>query len=136
VVREQRPEDPTQLDQLRPILVGTRQPTQLDAQDDSHMVKPDLGKQPVEPITPFVGGGGMALVFIDDLDAVGCPAQLDGEIDKGVLTGGRFLVVKDLLGAGLSHINNRQTVQMICLQFRGDPGARGSRGRAFLPLTG
>jgi hypothetical protein len=131
VVREQRPKDPAEFDQLRPILIGTRQATQLDAQDDSDMVKSDLGKEPVEPMTTLGGGGGPTLVFINDLDAVGWPAQRDGEIDEGVLTGSRFLVVEDLLRAGLSNINNRQTFEMMRLQLCGGANARGIRRRAI-----
>lgn len=87
------------------------------------MVEPDLGEHPVEPMTALGGGTGNPLVFINDHDAVGRPAQLHGEIDEGVLPSGRFPVVQDLLGAGLSHIDNGQTGQMMRLQFGGSVDA-------------
>ena len=100
------------------------------------MIKPDLGKQAMETMTPLGGGGGMTLVFIDDLDAVGRPAQLNCEIDEGVLTSGRLLVVENLLRAGLSHIDDRQTVQVMRLHFRRGPNARGIRCSAFSRFAG
>lgn len=99
------------------------------------MVKPDLGKQPVETMTSLGGGRGVTLVFVNDLNAVGSPAQLRCKIDEGVLACGRFFVVKDLLRAGLSYINDRQTVQMMRLKFRGRPTRSGIHRRAFLRLT-
>ena len=55
---------------------------------------------------PVVGGPAtLTLVVIDDEHAVLRPAERDGMVRQGILAFPRLAVLQDLLGAGLTHIN-------------------------------
>ena len=71
----------------------------------------------METKTSLRGGAGETLVFVDDLDSIGRPAQLHGKINERILTGRRFLMVEHLLRAGLSHVDDRGSLQMVGLKL-------------------
>jgi hypothetical protein len=75
----------------------------------------------MEAISTIRRRTGLALVFIDNLDAIGRPAKLNRLIDKRVLAGSRFSVVENLLWARLPHVDNRRTFKMVRLQLGGRP---------------
>ncbi len=101
-----------------PVFVGPGKSGQFDSQDDTDVVQADFGKQPLKPKTAFGCGAALTLVFVDDLNPVGRPAKLDGKINQGVLASRRFLMVRNLLRRGLSHVDNRRSLQMMRLKLR------------------
>jgi hypothetical protein len=123
LIGQQRPENPTEFDQLGPVLVGASQPTQFNAKNNSDLIESDLGQQAVIAMASFRSRGRMPLIFINDHNAIACPAQLDGEVGKSILTGRRFLVIEDLLRGRLADVDDCHTVPMMRLQFRGSPDA-------------
>jgi hypothetical protein len=59
----------------------------------------------------------LALVCINDDDAVARPPQGDGAVHQGLLPGRGLHVRDDLLGMGLAHIHERQSLQMIIVEL-------------------
>jgi hypothetical protein len=100
VVGEQDAEDRTQLDDLVPILARAGQPAHLQAEDQPDMVEADLGEQALEAEPSFGRGAALALVLVDDEDALGKPAELDRAVDEGVLAVGGFAIGGDLVRGG------------------------------------
>ena len=62
----------------------------------------------------------LALVFINDDDAVSRPPQGDCTVHQGILPGCGLYVLDDLLGMGLAPIHYGQSLQMIIVELGGD----------------
>jgi hypothetical protein len=58
----------------------------------------DRGQQPPVSGPPLDRLAALSKVVIDDQDPLASSAQLDGAVGRGVLAGGRPLMVGDLLG--------------------------------------
>lgn len=54
----------------------------------------------------------MAEILIDDEDAFGGPAEGEGSLAQGVLTGGALSIGEDLLERALAHIETGESLQM------------------------
>ena len=76
------------------------------------MVEADLGEQPLEAEPSLGRGPALALVVVDDEDAVRRPAEFDGPLGEGVLAVGRLAVLGDLLGGGLADVDDGQAVEV------------------------
>jgi hypothetical protein len=59
----------------------------------------------------------LALVCINDDDAVARPPQGDGAVYQGILPRRGLHVFDDLLGMGLAHIHERQSLKMIIAEL-------------------
>src|SRR5512142_2339478 len=93
------------------------------------MVHGDLGEEVLEP-EPWSGGPATpALVFVDDQDPIPGPTEGHGVVRHGVLSLPGFLVVEDLLGAGLANVYDRQFVEMTVCELGGPRPVHGC-GRA------
>ena len=76
------------------------------------MIEADLGKEALKAESPLGCGPALALIVVDDEDAVGRPAEFGGPVGEGVLTVGRFPVLGHLLGGGLADVNDGQAVEV------------------------
>jgi hypothetical protein len=113
LVSQQRPEDGTEFEEMIPVLGRTRQATDFQAQDDADVVQGDLGEQPLKAGTVFNSPATRPLVVVDDLDALAWPAERGGVISEGILTLSGFLMVEDLLRAGLANVDDSEFASML-----------------------
>src|SRR5947209_874759 len=100
-----------------PVLVGARQPTHFQAENDADVIDRHLSQQPLKPGSIFRITAALTLIFVDDLDSIRGPSQGDGVIDQSVLAQPRLAVFQDLLWARLTDVNERQSVQMPALDL-------------------
>ena len=112
------------LQQLVPVLARAGQPAHLQAEDQPDVVETDLGEQPLEAEPALGRGPALALILVDDEDAVRGPAEFDGPVDEGVLAVGGFPVLGDLLGGGLADVDDGQPVEMPGLDLGRERTAR------------
>lgn len=87
---QERAKDCEQLNQLVPVFVGPRQPTEFQTQNNTDMIQADLCQQSVKTASIFCGRATVALVLVDDFNAISRPAKFDCKIHESVLTGRRF----------------------------------------------
>jgi hypothetical protein len=83
------------------------------------MVETDLGQQLLKAQSPLGRGPALALILVDDEDAVGRPAEFDGPMDQRVLVLGGFPVLGNLLDCGLSDVDDGHPVEMPGLDLGG-----------------
>ena len=76
------------------------------------MVKTDFGEQPLKAQSPLGRGPALALILVDDENAVRRPTEFDGPVDESVLAVGGFPVLGDLLDRGLADVDDGQPVEM------------------------
>ena len=67
--------------------------------------------------TAFGRLGAVALVLIDRENPFARPAQRHRAMNQCVLALARFAMVQHLMRAGLSHVDDRQPVQMVILNL-------------------
>ena len=132
LIAEQRVEDAAHVDELMPVLVGPRQPAQLQPQHDPHVVQAHLRHQPLEA-RPLVGRlAAPALILVDDHHALGRPAEPLRELCQGILPFARLAVLEHLLGGRLPHVHDREPIEVPVLNLGRGPQAEG-RGRRGHP---
>ena len=123
LIGEQGLEDGAEVEQLMPVFVGAGQATGLQTEDDADVIQGHLAEQISEAGAALGGPAGEPLIFIDDLHAVGGPAELDRPAIERVLPGGRFAVIQDLLRRGLANVDDGFAGEMAGL----DLGGHGNR---------
>src|SRR5262249_10797043 len=69
-------------------------------------VEGDLGQPSLESGPPLDRLAALAQVVVDGDDPVARPAQSNSPVSKGVLAGGGFQVLEDLLRGGLADVDN------------------------------
>ena len=124
LVREDRPEDGTHLQEIVPIPVVAGDAAHLDPEDQADMLHGNLGQEALKS-APLVGRpAALPLIVVDDHDAIPGPSQGDRVVGEGVLPFPRFPMVEDLLGIGLAHVNDSEAVEVEIQDLRGsqDPG--------------
>ena len=119
-VGEQDAEAGAELEQVVPVLAGPGQPARLQPEDQPDPIQGHLGEQPLEARPSFDRLAALAQVVVDHLDLRTGPAEGEGAIGQGVLAGGRFLMVEDLLGGRLPDVDDRGPVEMPRPELRGD----------------
>jgi len=82
------------------------------------MVQTDLGQQALEAQARHHTLAALTLVFIDNDDAIACPAPGNRSVHQAILPRGGFHVIDDLLGMGLAHIHDGLAPQMMVLELR------------------
>ena len=112
LVREDRPEDGAHLQEIVPILVVAGDAAHLDPEDQADMLHGNFGQEALEP-GPLVGRPtALALIIIDDHDAIPGPSQGDRMVGEGILPFPRLAMVEDLLGVGLAHVNDGEAIEV------------------------
>src|SRR5262249_53367709 len=91
----------------------------LQAEDEADVVETDLGHEALEAVASFGRRRTAALVFIDDEDAVGGPAEVHRPAGESVLSLRGLGVLANLLGRGLSHVDDGKAVEVTGLDLRG-----------------
>ena len=123
-VGQQRVEGGAEIDQAATGLIVAGEAIDLEADDQADVAQGDLREQPGEIVTTDGGGTGAALIAIEDADAFGGPAPLEGQLAELALDLGGFAVPLDLLGMRLSDIDDRPAFQMV-LQDLGETSREG-----------
>ena len=85
-----------QIDQVVPVEVVARQARQLEAHDDADLAACDGGHHAAEAAARLGQRAALALVLVDDDDALAAPAQLRGLLGESVLKPLALEVVSDL----------------------------------------
>lgn len=80
-----------------PILAAATQATGLQSQDDADPILGDQAKQHLKVMTGLGRRGALSLIVVQDEDARGRPAELDGTLFESVLAIGLFSVINYLL---------------------------------------
>ena len=112
LVREDRPEDGTHLQQIVPILVVAGDAAHLDPEDQADMLHRNFGQEALKS-APLVGRPtALALIVVDDQDAIPRPPQGDRVVGEGILPLPRFPMIEDLLRVGLAHVNDREPIEV------------------------
>ena len=132
-VGEQDAEPGAELDQVVPVLAGPGQPAHLQPEDQPHPIQGDLGEQPLEPRPAFDRLPALAQVVVDHLDLGPRPAQVDGPVGQGILAGGGFLMVEDLLRRRLPDVDDGGPVEMPGLELGGRGRVTREGGHDFPP---
>jgi len=76
------------------------------------VIEADLGEQPLEAEPSLGRGPTLALIVVDDEDAVRRPTKIHSPLGEGVLAVGGLAVLGDLLGGGLADVDDGQAVQV------------------------
>ena len=112
LVREDRPEDGTHLQEIVPILVVAGDAAHLDPEDQADMLHGNLGQEALKS-APLVGRpAALPLIVVDDQDAIPGPSQGDRVVGEGVLPFPRFAMVENLLGIGLAHVDDGEAIEV------------------------
>ena len=112
LVREDRPEDGTHLQEIVPILVVAGDAAHLDPEDQADMLHGNFGQEALKS-APLVGRPtALSLIVIDDHDAIPGPSQGDRVVGEGILPLPRFPMVEDLLWIGLAHVNDGEAIEV------------------------
>ena len=123
LVREQRPEDGTHLQKIMPIFVVAGDAAHLDAEDQADMLHGNLGQDALES-APLIGGAAAEpLIVVDDQDAIPGPSPGGREVGEGILPFPRFAMVEDLLGIGLTHVDDGEAIEMPIVDLEGSQDA-------------
>jgi len=76
------------------------------------VIQSDFGKQPLKARAVFDRPAATPLVVVDYLDPLARPTERGGVISEGVLALSGFLMVKNLLRAGLANVNDGEFTSM------------------------
>ncbi len=104
-VSDQNAKQRTQLDQPMPIVIVASEARGVQAQHQSRPAQADLGDQPLKAAAPFARCSRLAEVVIDDFDPLLWPTEEDRPVDQPVLQLGALLMLADLPGGRLPHID-------------------------------
>jgi hypothetical protein len=129
-IRNQRVEQGAHLEQLVPVAAGARETRHLDAQDQAHVAKADLGHKTLEPWTVQGRSSRPAKVVIDNDHLLLFPAKLAGAISQRVLQPCGLLVLLHLAHRRLPDVDDRLPVTVPGLDLVGRQQACAQLDRA------
>jgi hypothetical protein len=81
------------------------------------MVQADFRQHALKAHTCHHTLATLTLILVNDHDTVARPPQGDGAVHQGILPGPGLHVLDDLLGMGLAHIHDGQSLQMIIVEL-------------------
>src|SRR5437870_5330434 len=79
---------PPRVQQPAPVVIGPGQAAHLQPEDKADVIEAKFGHQALEAKAPLGSAPGVALVLVDDEDAVGRPAEVHGPSSESVLSPG------------------------------------------------
>src|SRR5438477_11940337 len=88
-----------------PIVVVARQPRGIQTQHQPRLPEANLGDQPLEAAATVARRTGLPEVVINDLNPFLGPAEQGCTIDQPILQLGALLMLTDLAGGRLAHVN-------------------------------
>ena len=112
LVRQERSEDGTHLQKIVPILVVAGDAAHLDPEDQADMLHGNFGEEALKSASLVGRAAALALIVVDDQDAIPGPSQGDRVVGEGILPFPRFAMVEDLLGIGLAHVNDGDAIEV------------------------
>ena len=92
------------------------------------MLPSNFGQEALESAPPVGRTTALALIVVDDHDAIPRPPQGDGMVGEGILPFPRFPVIEDLLRVGLADVDDGESVE-VRLEDLGRSQAPGQPGR-------
>jgi len=113
-VGDQHAEQRAQLQKLMPVVVVACQARGVQAQHQPRLAQPDLGDQPLKAVPVVAGSSRLPEIVVDHLDPILGPPEQDRSINEPVLQLGALLVLADLSGGGLPHVDVGQLRSMRC----------------------
>ena len=122
-VGDQHAEKRAELQQLVPVPIVAGQTGRVQAQHQPGLAEPNLSDQPLKAVPVLGRTARLAQVIVDHLDPLAWPAEPDRPVDQSVLQLGALLMVPNLAGAGLAHVDVRELGPMC----RGDTLLSGRR---------
>jgi hypothetical protein len=120
-VRNERPAQRADLQELMPILARAGQARHLHAEHEPDMVQADLRDEALKAQPPLDTGARLAQIVVDHQDPVRGPAQRLGARDETILQPGRLLMIEHLLHGGLADVDDGQPIPMQGAYFPGRP---------------
>ena len=104
-IGDQHAEQRAQFQELMPIVVVACQPRGIQTQHQPRLPEADLGDQPLEAAAAVARCRGLPEIVINDLNPFLGPAEQGCAIDQPVLQLGALLMLTDLAGGRLAHVN-------------------------------
>src|SRR5947199_1145208 len=104
-IGDQHSKQRAQFQELMPIVVVARQPRGIQAQHQPRLPEANLGDQPLEAAAAVARRTGLPEVVINDLNQFLRPTKRSCSIDQPVLQLRALLMLADLTGSRLSHVN-------------------------------
>src|SRR5215831_9357694 len=104
-IGDQHSEQRAQFQELMPIVVVARQPRGIQTQHQPRLAEANLGDQPLEAAAAVARRTGLPEVVINDLNPFLGPAEQGCTIDQPILQLGALLMLTDLAGSRLAHVN-------------------------------
>src|SRR6516225_7680001 len=104
-IGDQHSKQRAQFQELMPIVVVARQPRGIQAQHQPRLPEANLGDQPLEAAAAVARRTGLPEVVINDLNPFLGPAEQGCTIDQPILQLGALLMLTDLAGGRLAHVN-------------------------------
>ena len=95
-----------------PIFVVASDAAHLDPDDQPDMLHGNLGEDALESAALVGRPTAQSLIVIDDQDAIPGPSQSDLMVREGILPFSRFTMIENLLGIGLAHVNDDETIEV------------------------
>ena len=92
--------------------LAQRQSADLEAKDDTDVIKVHLGHDPLKTSASLGGSGCLGLVVVDDDDPRGRPTPSQREIAEAALNFSGLFVVNDLILARLANIDDSQPFEV------------------------
>jgi len=111
-IGDQRPGQRAQIDQLMPIRRGTREPRDLQREQQTDIPQTDIGDQLLEPLPAAHRRARTTGVLINHHHRGLRPAQRDRALPQRILARRRLRVALQLPRRGLTHIHHRTTLTM------------------------
>src|SRR3954454_7733999 len=127
LVDENRPHQPTELDQSMPVAAVASQPRRLDGEHRADSGLAHRRQQPLESrsVDPTCRA---AEIIVDDFDRG--PPKLPGAIGERVLTAAPLRIVQDLIARRLADIDEGAAAQVISRDLDHRPPSRPGRLRS------
>src|ERR1019366_4661288 len=112
-IADERVGDATQVEQTIPVGVVACEARDFQSQHETAVTQGHLRRHTSEARTIGKTGAGHAQIFVNHFNLIARPAELDRAVCQSMLTCRRFTIVFHLRGAGLAHVDDGVTAQMI-----------------------
>jgi hypothetical protein len=94
----------------------------------------NFGQETLKSASLIGRATALALIVVDDYDAIPRPPQSDRVLGQSILAFPRFPIVEDLLGVGLPNVNDDDAVEVKVQDLGRSKNARSAEARRSWPL--
>src|SRR4051812_1960198 len=81
------------------------------------MIQSHFRQQPLEPEPPLCRGAAQSLIFVDDLDLLGSPAEINCSVNQGILAIGGLSMFDHLRWGRLPDVDDGSPFHMTSLDL-------------------